>query len=55
MTGYQEISQAIRDGAAAEEVEAMLMDESSNVTDEQIASLRAELRARETETVTIEG
>lgn len=46
MFSYQDIAQAIRDGADRSDVEAMLRDEHAAVTDEQIAMLRAMLDER---------
>lgn len=44
---YQDVMQMIRDGADAEDVEAVLVDERTPLTDAQIADLRAELAARD--------
>jgi len=43
---YVDVQQMIRDGASSEEVEAVLTDERTPLTDDQIASLRAELAER---------
>jgi hypothetical protein len=43
---YQRVRQAIVDGRDAEEIDAMLSDENSALTDRQIASLREDLRNR---------
>lgn len=43
MKTYQDVMQMIRDGADAADVEAVLADEHTPLTDAQIADLRAEL------------
>lgn len=45
MTTYQDVMQAIRDGADAADVESMIVDPRAALTDHQMASLRAELAA----------
>jgi hypothetical protein len=46
---YQDVLQAIRDGEDADIVEAMISDESTAVTDVQMADLRQELEMRDFE------
>lgn len=43
---YQDVDQMIRDGASAEEIEAVLADERTALTDAQIEALRSDLAAR---------
>jgi hypothetical protein len=49
MTTYQDVIQAIRNGAAAEDVEAMIASPRSQLTDAQMADLRDELTRRDAE------
>jgi len=44
---YQDVMQAIRDGADTGDVEALIADERTAVTDAQAADLRAELATRD--------
>lgn len=46
---YQDVDQMIRDGSSAEDVEAVLADERTALTDEQIEALRSDLAARDAE------
>lgn len=44
---FSDVEQSIRDGADASEVEAMISDERAELTDSQMATLRAELADRD--------
>lgn len=46
MISYEDVEQAMHDGASAAEIEAMLRDERAALTDAQIDSLREDLQAR---------
>lgn len=49
---YQDVAQMIRDGVSAEEIEAVLADERTALTDEQIEGLRDDLAVRDEEGLT---
>lgn len=44
---YQDVTQMIVDGVSAEEIEAVLADERTALTDAQIEDLRSDLAARD--------
>lgn len=44
---YQDVDQMIRDGASAEEIEVVLADERTALTEAQIEDLRSDLAARD--------
>lgn len=47
VVSYQEVLQMIREGADPEDVERVIADERTHVTDAQMAMLREELAAHE--------
>lgn len=46
MKTYQDVQRMIRDGATTEEIETVLTDDRTPLTDAQIASLRADMAAQ---------